>query len=120
MFGPSSRSSTSVMPYQLTMAETLSCSGPGHSRSRPAEAGSIPVVSARCPPAELPVTTRLFVSKLYVVALCITQRRAHRQSSTAAGARETRGEAILDVDHAPAFFKIIHEGENACFFRAAG
>ena len=48
---------TSVMPYQLMMAATDSSSLPWHWRSSPADAGIMPVVSARCPPAELPVVT---------------------------------------------------------------
>ena len=46
----------------------------------------MPVVRARCPPAELPVTTMREASMLYWSALRMTQRSAHRQSSTAAGA----------------------------------
>ena|SRR5205809_2125811 len=87
--GPSSRSTTSVIPYQSTTAAIFSSSLPGHSRSSPSEAGIIAVVNARCPPAEPPDTTILLVSKLYCLALRITQRSAHRQSSTAAGASDT-------------------------------
>src|SRR5258706_13887033 len=90
MFGPSSRSTTSLIPNQFTIAATFSSSFPGHSRSSPADAGSIPVVSDKWPPAEWPVTTSLLVSKLYCLAFRITQRNAQRQSSTAAGASDTR------------------------------
>ena len=95
------RSKTSVMPYQLTMAATFISAVdlapvdqtrqrlPGHWRSRPAPAVSMPVVSARCPPAELPVTTMRSRSKPYSSALRYTQRSAQRQSSTAAGACAT-------------------------------
>src|SRR5262249_82266 len=75
---------------QSTTAATFSSSAPGHWRSIPADAGIIAVVNARCPPAEPPETTSLDVSKLYCLALRMTQRSAHRQSSTAAGACETR------------------------------
>src|SRR5215475_9622028 len=90
IFSPSSRSATSVIPYQSTTAATFNCSVPGHCRSSPTDAGIIDVVSARCPPAEPPETTSLFVSKAYCFALRITHRNAQRQSSTAAGASETR------------------------------
>ena len=50
----------------------------------------MPVVNARCPPADEPDTTSLVVSKPYCFALRITQRNAQRQSSTAAGACDTR------------------------------
>ena len=50
----------------------------------------MPVVRARCPPAEFPVTTMRDASKPYCSALLFTQCRAQRQSSTAAGAREMR------------------------------
>ena len=75
------RSTTSVMPYQLTIAATLSSAvdrvpvdhvrlrSPGHWRSSPADAGSMPVVSERCPPAELPLTTMRSRSKPYCSAL---------------------------------------------------
>src|SRR5579883_2416087 len=64
-FPVSSMSLRSVIPYQLTIAATLGSGGPpplvklrpGHWRSRPAEGGIIPVVSARCPPADSPVIT---------------------------------------------------------------
>src|SRR5215470_7405942 len=90
IFGPSSRSATSVIPNQSTTAATFNSSVPGHCRSSPADAGIIAVVSARCPPADPPETTSLLVSKLYCFALRMTQRSAHRQSSTAAGANDTR------------------------------
>src|SRR5439155_26786921 len=78
------------MPYQLTTAATFNSSVPGHCRSRPAEACASAVVNAKCPPAEPPLVTILLVSKPYSFALWMTQRKAHRQSSTAAGASETR------------------------------
>src|SRR5215467_13668435 len=69
IFSPSSRSATSVIPYQSTTAATFNCSVPGHCRSSPTDAGIIAVVSARCPPAEPPEATSLFVSKPYCFAL---------------------------------------------------
>ena len=39
------------------MAATDSSSLPGHWRSSPADAGIMPVVSARCPPAGRPLDT---------------------------------------------------------------
>src|SRR3954447_11249391 len=62
-FGPSSRSTTSVIPYQFTTAATFGSpffgSFGGHSRSRPALSGVNPVIKARWPPAESPEATIL-------------------------------------------------------------
>ena len=49
----------------------------------------MPVVSDRWPPADIPVTTTREASKPYSSALAAIHRRAHRQSSTAAGASAT-------------------------------
>ena len=62
-FGPSSRSATSVIPYQFTIAATFGSGAPGHCRSKPALSGIIPVISARCPPAESPEVTSRAKSK---------------------------------------------------------
>src|SRR5580698_7203365 len=98
-FGPCNISATSVMPYQLMIAATLGSSSfvlPAdhsprneHSASSPADAGIIPVVSARCPPDEPPLVMILVKSRLYSFAFLPIHRRAQRQSSTAAGASET-------------------------------
>src|SRR5438309_1759074 len=90
------------MPYQSTMAATFSSSvlfgpelealpprSPGQVLSNPEDIGSIPVMSARWPPAELPVVTIFVVSKLYCFAFRYTHRSAQRASSTAAGASAT-------------------------------
>ena len=68
---------------------TLSFSVPSQLLSRPVPSGSIPVTKDRCPPAEWPVKTTRSVSMLYCFAFLTAQRRAQRQSSTAAGASET-------------------------------
>src|SRR3984957_3480558 len=100
IFAPCSASATSVSPTQFMTAPTFgvgSVQGPDHlgsscdpqPLSKPAEAGIIAVVSARCPPAEAPVTTTLLTAKLYFFALRPIQCSAQRQSSNAAGASET-------------------------------
>ena len=70
-FGPPSMSFTSVMPYQLIMAATFgrlvslpANPPPAQMLVKPALAGIIPVVSARCPPADSPDTTIFAVSML--------------------------------------------------------
>src|SRR5215831_418700 len=77
MLAPARSSLTSVMPYQLMTAATFSSSVPGHRLSRLSLAGLIPVVSARCPPAEFPMTTSRLVSTLYSLPFRWTHRRAH-------------------------------------------
>src|SRR5262245_21781163 len=58
----------------------------GHWRSKMDCAGSIPVINERCPPAEVPVSAILEVSRLYSLAWYVTHLSAQRQSCTAAGA----------------------------------
>src|SRR5262245_55785375 len=89
MLGPLSRLLTSDGPYQLTIAATFTSSGPAHCRSKPADAGAIPFISARCPPDDSPDVTMRLVSKLYCFAFLTTHRSAHRLSSTAAGDNAT-------------------------------
>src|SRR5262245_13545265 len=60
---------------------------PAHSRPRPALSGMMPMANARCPPADSPVTTILFLSMLKFAGSAATNRSAQKQSSTAAGAR---------------------------------
>src|SRR5262245_16300215 len=102
LFGPPSNSPTSEMPYQSTIAATFSSSvlfgpialdpperSPAHVLSKPADGGNMPVMSARWPPADVPVVTIFVRSKLYCFAFLYTQRSAQRLSSTAAGASAT-------------------------------
>src|SRR5213083_2000470 len=63
LFGPSSRSPMSAMPKKFTIAATWGSPGTRQDRSNPALAGTRPVVSARCPPADAPATISLLVSK---------------------------------------------------------
>jgi hypothetical protein len=46
-----------------------------------------PIASARWPPADSPVTTIRFASMLKAAGSAATNRKAQKQSSTAAGAR---------------------------------
>ena len=73
-----------LFPGQRTLSSI------GQRLSKTFSGGSIPVISARWPPAEIPVSTILVVSKLCCLALRSIHRNAQRQSSTAAGAREFR------------------------------
>src|SRR6185436_2514566 len=110
LFAPSITSGTSVMPNQLRTAATLGtgasvtgaaagagapapprppvggAAAPAHSLPRPALSGMMPIASARCPPADSPVTTMRLLSMLYVAGSDATKRSAQKQSSTAAGA----------------------------------
>ena len=107
------------MPYQLMIAATPSSSFGWHSRSRPAEPGTMPVVRARCPPAELPVTTMRDVSKPYCSALLFTQCSAQRQSSTAAGRARDASEPVLHVDHRPTLLQPGEQPQDVAFLAAA-
>src|SRR5262245_39116287 len=88
------------MPYQLIMAAAFIFGlvpslhrvllSVGHWRSKMDCAGSIPEISERCPPADVPVSTIFEASRLYSLAWYATHLSAQRQSSTAAGAGELR------------------------------
>jgi len=110
MFGPSSRSTTSLMPNQFTIAATFKSSLPGHSRSSPAEAGRIPVVSDRWPrrsDLSLPACWYRSCTAWRFELPNVTRNDNPLQPQEPA----TRGEPILDVDHGPARFKIWHQLE---------
>jgi hypothetical protein len=97
--GGASSSPTSTTPKKLITAATAIGSSPGHRRSKPADAGAIAAINARWAPAELPTSTMRDRSSRYCAACRITQRSAQRASSTAAGARATARDAVIDVHH---------------------
>ena len=58
-----------MIPYQSTTAATLSSSSPGaFAVELRGKRELIPVISAKWPPAECPITTSLLVSKPYCLA----------------------------------------------------
>src|SRR6516162_6887934 len=77
--GPAIKSLTSVMPYQLMIAATFGTAvslpvnpPPAQIDVRLAVDGIMPTASARCPPADSPLTTILSVSMLLFLALFTT------------------------------------------------
>src|ERR1700693_5814614 len=70
--GPSSRSTTSAIPYQSIMAATFGKGAPGHCRSKTALSGIIPVLGASGPPPNPPLSPSRFVSTSYVLACAAT------------------------------------------------
>src|SRR5262249_31650420 len=119
IFSPSSRSATSVIPYQRTTPAPSTCPVPGHCRSSPADAGIIAVVSARCPPAEPPETTSLFVSKPYCFALRIPSQRAEAVFNRS-GRQRDAGEPVFHVYDVPAHFHVRQQAEHLPFLLPSG